>query len=85
MDLLVNLRWCVLHLRNPGHFEVTTVLLGGDPAGFRRELRAAAKAAGMRFHTRLTDRGMIAWDPDHTVSEERLRAGIEALGGQPRG
>ena len=80
MDLLVNLRWCVAELRKTGHFEVASSLLGGDPAGFRRELRAAAKAAGMRVHTRLSDRGMSAWDPDHVVSVDRVPAGIDALG-----
>ena len=83
MELLVNLRWCVLQLRNTGHFEVATALLSGDAASFRRELRVAAKAAGMRIHTRLTDRGMFAWDPDHNIGDDQLRERIEAPESEP--
>jgi hypothetical protein len=82
VEPLVNLRWCVLQLRNAGHFEVATALLNGDAAGFRRELHAAARAAEMRVQTRLTDRGMFAWDPDHNI-DDRLRERIEALESVP--
>lgn len=65
VDLLVNLNWCIHQLRRVGSFEITTALLGGDPAGFRRALRTAARDEGMRVHTRITTTGLRAWNPDH--------------------
>jgi hypothetical protein len=69
VDLLVNLNWCIHQLRRVGSFEITTALLGGDPAGYRRALRAAAKDEGMRVHTRITTTGLRAWNPDHASTQ----------------
>lgn len=78
--ILVNPAWFISRLRQFGSVEIDRELLDGDPAAFRSMIRKAAKEAGMRVHTRLTDQGMLAWDPDHVVSPERLRAGTEAIG-----
>lgn len=73
--ILVNPAWFISRLRQSGSVEIDVELLDGDPAAFRFMIRKAAKQAGMRVHTRLTDQGMLAWDPDHVVSHEHLRAG----------
>jgi hypothetical protein len=70
VDLLVNLNWCIHQLRRIGSFEITTALLGGDPAGFRRALRAAASDEGMRVHTRIITTGLRAWNPDYASPEQ---------------
>ncbi|GAA4383361.1 hypothetical protein [Agromyces bauzanensis] len=78
MGLEINYAWYVANLQLTGSFHFPARELPTDLAEFRRDLRRAAKAAGIRVHT--SDRGhtFFAWDPDYEVSPEQLRAVVEA-------
>lgn len=79
MGVEVNYSWYVAHLREEGSFHTLTENLPVDVVEFRRELRRAMKAAGLRVQTSNQHGRFIAWDPDYEVPEERLRAVMEAL------
>ena len=45
---------------------------------FRAGIRRACKERGVRVLTSAQHGQFLAWDPDHVVSDERLRAAVEA-------
>lgn len=79
MGVEVNYSWYVAHLREEGSFHTLTENLPVDVAEFRRELRRAMKAAGLRVQTSNQHGRFIAWDPDYEVPEEKLRAAMDAM------
>lgn len=59
------------------------VLMDGElPAPvdeFRRQLRRAGRAAGIRILTSHRGGSFVAWDPQYVVPAETLRAAVDAL------
>lgn len=79
MGVEVNYSWYVAHLREEGSFHTATENLPIELAEFRRELRRAMKAAGLRLQTSNRNGRFIAWDPDYEVPDEKFRAVMDAM------
>ncbi|MCC4268025.1 hypothetical protein [Microbacterium schleiferi] len=79
MGMDVNYSWYVAHIREEGSFHTASENLPVDLAEFRRELRRAMKAAGLRLQTSNQNGTFIAWDPDYVVPDEKLRAVTDAM------
>lgn len=69
----------VARIRDDGAVQVPLEDVPGELVDFRRELRRAVKTAGMRLRTSSQGGWFLAWDPDHVVSPERMRAAMNAL------
>lgn len=69
----------VARLRNTGSIAMMHQELPAPVDEFRRGLRRAARAAGIRVLTSSKDGSFIAWDPAFEVPAEALRAAMDAL------
>lgn len=79
MGVTVNYPMWVERIREEGSVHLPVTDLPAELAEFRRELRRAGRAAGIRVLTSASGEYFIAWDPDHEVSPERLRAAMDAI------
>jgi 23S rRNA G2069 N7-methylase RlmK/C1962 C5-methylase RlmI len=75
----VNYSWYVAHLRQKGSFHTATANFPVELREFRRELRRAMKAAGLRMQSSSRNGLLIAWDPDDEVPEAKLGAVMDAM------
>ncbi|MGX5772717.1 hypothetical protein ACWKWN_18395 [Microbacterium trichothecenolyticum] len=69
----------VARIRDEGAVHMPLDEVPGELVTFRRELRRAVTAAGMKLRTSSQHGRFVAWDPDHVVSEQRMRDALEAL------
>lgn len=68
----------VSRIRETGAIHVPLEELPVSLAEFRLELRRAAKRAGMTVRSSAQNDAFLAWNLDHVVTEEQLRAAFEA-------
>lgn len=84
MTVTVNYAAFVSRLKTDGAVQIAKDDLPAPLDEFRRELRRAGRAAGMRVLSSAQTRWFIAWDPDHVVSDERMRAAMDAVSLDPK-
>lgn len=69
----------IARIRNTGSIALLQQELPAPVDEFRRSLRRAARAAGIRILTSRQGGSFIAWDPAFEVPTETLRAAMDAL------
>lgn len=69
-------------LRRDGSIQVHTTRLDGDVEGWRSAIRRAARRAGLRIRTDVTNDGAVVWVRyiDHIVTDAEMRAATRAMG-----
>lgn len=78
-EVAVNYSAFVAQLQQRGSIALFQQELPAPVDEFRRELRRAARAAGIRMRSSSTQQSFIAWDPSYEVPAETLRAAMDAL------
>ncbi|MCB1298388.1 MAG: hypothetical protein KDB08_05340, partial [Microthrixaceae bacterium] len=73
----------VTQLQNTGSIAMMQQELPAPVDEFRRGLRRAAKAAGIRILTSSKDGSFIAWDPAFDVPADALREAMDTLTSLP--
>ena len=69
----------VARLQQTGSISLLQAEIPVDVDEFRRQLRRAARAAGIRMRSSSRDPSFIAWDPAFEVPADALRAAMDAL------
>lgn len=75
----INYPALVAQLQQTGSISVLQAGIPVDVNEFRRQLRRAARAAGIRMRSSSKDQSFIAWDPAYEVPADALRAAMDAL------
>jgi hypothetical protein len=78
-EISIDYRLYVRRLQQTGSIAMMHQELPAPVDEFRRGLRRAARAAGIRVLTSSKEGSFIAWDPAFEVSAEALRAAMNAL------
>lgn len=78
-DVAVNYQAYVAQLQQTGSIALLQSEIPAPVDEFRRELRHAARAAGIRMRSSSREQSFIAWDPAYVVPPEALRAAMDAL------
>ncbi|MFJ6534487.1 hypothetical protein [Microbacterium sp. NPDC091662] len=78
-DVAVNYQAYVAQLQQTGSIALLQSEIPAPVDEFRRELRRAARAVGIRMRSSSREQSFIAWDPAYVVPPEALRAAMDAL------
>lgn len=77
--MAINYQAYVARLQHAGSIALLQSEIPAPVDEFRRELRRAARAVGIRMRSSSREQSFIAWDPAYVVPPEALRAAMDAL------
>ncbi len=76
---IINYPGYVAQLQQTGSVSLLQAEIPVDVDEFRRELRRAARAVGIRMRSSSRELTFVAWDPAYEVPVESLRTAMDAL------